>query len=155
MVDAPCALVGQLGKYVPFGVAEFTVTRPEPGRTCCISLLPATPFQVLAYPVETVLAEKVTTAVARGETNTRDLDWADLWRLTAVHGLSGGVMTEALRRTAAFRRWLRRQGRDASRHPQEFADVVADVLNFTEPLLTGIVADRRWDPARRRWREPT
>lgn len=125
-----------------------------------------------------MLAEKVTTAVARGETNTRDRDWADLWRLTAVHGLSGGVMTEALRRTAAFRdvecapladrlgalvdrrtvpyrRWLRRQGRDASRYPQEFADVVADVLNFTEPLLTGIVADRRWDPARRRWREPT
>lgn len=131
---------------------------------------------MLAYPVETVLAEKITTAVTRGEANTRDRDWADLWRLTGVHGVSGTVMTNALRRTATFRdvpliplaerlgalvdrrtvpyrRWLRRQGHDGTSYPDQFADVVHDVLAFTEPLLNGTATEQHWKPEQRRWRE--
>lgn len=139
------------------------------------TLLPGDPFQVLAYPVETVIAEKVVTAVTRGETNTRDRDWADLWRLTGTHAVTETVMTEALRRTAgyravelspmrarlgtlidrravAYRTWRRRQGVDATAYPPAFSDLVRDVLGFADPLLNNDVPGQRWEPRDRMWR---
>jgi len=138
-------------------------------------LLPGRPFGLLAYPVETVLAEKIVTAVARGETNTRDRDWADLWRLTGTHDVTGAVMTDALHRTAGYRkmmlsplserlgrltelravpyrRWRRQQGVDGPAYPEEFADIVREVLVFTEPLLIGRSTHQRWEHQHRQWR---
>jgi hypothetical protein len=40
------------------------------------------PFTRVRYPLETVLAEKLVTMVARGDTTTRDRDFADVWLLT-------------------------------------------------------------------------
>jgi hypothetical protein len=138
-------------------------------------LLPDRPFRVLAYPVETVLAEKIVTAVARGETNTRDRDWAELWRLTGTHDVAGTVMTAAMHRTVdyrgvpllplsgrlgsladlrtvPYRRWRRQQGIDGRAYPQEFTEVVRDVLLFTEPLLAGQSIHRHWEHRSRQWR---
>jgi len=47
---------------------------------------PAVP--VLGYPIETVLAEKICTAIALGEANTRVRDYADLYTLTSKYQLS-------------------------------------------------------------------
>ncbi|MGH3788903.1 MAG: nucleotidyl transferase AbiEii/AbiGii toxin family protein [Pseudonocardiaceae bacterium] len=55
------------------------------------------------YPIETVVAEKLATMMALGEVNTRDRDWADLWRLTDPHDMSGEALRAALVRTAAYR----------------------------------------------------
>lgn len=60
-------------------------------------------FEMLAYPIETVLAEKIVTAIARGETNTRERDWADIWRLGGTYDLDAERLTAALRRTAQHR----------------------------------------------------
>lgn len=38
----------------------------------------AAPVRVLGYPIETVLAEKLTTAILLGEANTRVRDYADI-----------------------------------------------------------------------------
>ncbi len=53
---------------------------PAPVEIDCPSLLGA-PFPLRAYPVATVLAEKIVT-MQRGETNTRERDVADIIMLT-------------------------------------------------------------------------
>jgi hypothetical protein len=121
-----------------------------------------------------VLAEKLTTAVTLAEANTRDRDWADLWRLTGVHDLSGVAMREALERTAAHRgialrplsqvlttlpmrrqpsyaSWRGKQGADSVAYPEAFTQVVAEVTAFADPLLTDGVPPQRWQAADRRW----
>lgn len=49
------------------------------------------------------MAEKLATMMALGDVNTRDRDWADLWRLTGPHDMSGQALRAALVRTAAYR----------------------------------------------------
>lgn len=67
-------------------------------------LLSTAPFTLLGYPVETVIAEKLTTAVLLGDASTRDRDYADLYRLITRHDLSGSSIAAALRNTAAYRK---------------------------------------------------
>jgi Nucleotidyl transferase AbiEii toxin, Type IV TA system len=129
---------------------------------------------MLGYPIETVVAEKLSTAIALGGTNTRDRDYADLWRLLTLHDLDGRSLTEALTVTAAHRgiemrslsaaigdlavcrqasysAWRRRQAGDAAAHPASFAEVVAVVVAFADPLAVGHAAGGRWISARRAW----
>ncbi|PZS38457.1 MAG: hypothetical protein DLM62_13650 [Pseudonocardiales bacterium] len=78
------------------------VTRP----TAHPAAFPATgapPVMVLSYPIETVLAEKTSTAIALGEANTRVRDYADLHTLPGKHRLSHATMHAALAATAAHR----------------------------------------------------
>jgi hypothetical protein len=42
------------------------------------------PIRVLGCPIETVLAEKLATAIALGPANTRVRDYADIYTLTAA-----------------------------------------------------------------------
>lgn len=60
-------------------------------------------FQILGYPIATVIAEKLTTAVSLGDLNTRDRDYADLYRLLTLNNLDGDELTTALAATAAHR----------------------------------------------------
>jgi hypothetical protein len=45
---------------------------------------------VLGYPVETVLAEKLTTAIDLAEASTRVRDLADIYTVTGAHTPSPG-----------------------------------------------------------------
>lgn len=133
-------------------------------------------FRIQGYPLETVLAEKLTTAISLGDANTRERDWADLWRLTGQHELNGAAVYRALQRTAAhrgvhlrplstaiaslptrragsFRAWRTRQGIDGAEYPEAFADLVADVLAFADQLVTAGIDQRRWNPADRSWED--
>lgn len=106
------------------------------------------PVRVLGYSIETVLAEKIATAVGPGPGNTRVRDFADVYVLTGRHAISFRVAREALLATAAFRlldvvplssalgdlvelrgatyRAYRGQlGPDGARLPEDFADLVA------------------------------
>jgi hypothetical protein len=57
---------------------------PAPTWVTIPSLRPGLqPVQVLGYPVETILAEKIATAIALGPANTRVRDYADIYALTA------------------------------------------------------------------------
>jgi hypothetical protein len=119
------------------------------------------------------------TAVSRGETNTRERDWADMWRLTGIHELDGDEMTQAARATAryrevplrplsdqlgglvaaragSYRTWRRKQGPDAEAYPAELETVVAGVVTFGDPLLTGDAEGKCWLPSQRCWtQQPT
>ena len=60
-------------------------------------------MRVLGYPIGTVLAEKLATAIALGAANTRVRDYADIYTLTGRHDLPHGAVRSALDTTARFR----------------------------------------------------
>jgi hypothetical protein len=61
------------------------------------------PVRVLGYPIETVLAEKLSTAIALGPANTRVRDWADIFTLTGGRSIAHDAVRAALLATADFR----------------------------------------------------
>lgn len=151
---------------------------PGPVETAYPTLLGGNDFVIRGYPLETVLAEKLTTALSLGDANTRERDWADLWRLTGRHELAGAGVSRALERTATYRgvalrrlsevvvtlptvranaylAWRRRQGADVEQYPDRLADLVADVVTFADALVVDDVRDKVWDPTLRRWQAAT
>ncbi|MFI6101289.1 nucleotidyl transferase AbiEii/AbiGii toxin family protein [Lentzea sp. NPDC051213] len=128
---------------------------------------------VLGYPIETVLAEKSSTAIALGRANTRIRDYVDIHVLTGKHSVSYGVMREALVATTshrgvelrplsgvvgdlasvrqqAYRAYVRKMGVDADHLPDDFGDLVSAAVEFVDPLASGEPCET-WDPAVRKW----
>jgi hypothetical protein len=119
-------------------------------------------IRILGYPVETVIAEKLTTAVVLGAANTRVRDYADIYALITSRDLDDRMVQEAVRATAdyrgtpllplsdtsaelvtlrarayaAYRSSLGLSGHDL---PEDFADLVRVVAAFGDRVLT----DRR------------
>jgi hypothetical protein len=70
---------------------------PAPRHLSLPSLRPGLPpVRVLGYPIETVLAEKITTAIGLGPANTRVRDYADIYTLTRNWPVDHGIAREAL-----------------------------------------------------------
>ncbi|MGW6936300.1 nucleotidyl transferase AbiEii/AbiGii toxin family protein [Lentzea sp. NPDC054927] len=128
---------------------------------------------VLGYPIETVLAEKVSTAIALREANTRVRDYADLYTLTGkqtvtyesaksaldatarhrgveVQPLSVVIGDLAVLRQQAYSAFKKRLGPDGDHLPDQFGDVVAAVVEFVDPLA-GEELREAWDPDARKW----
>ncbi|MEV6413142.1 nucleotidyl transferase AbiEii/AbiGii toxin family protein [Kribbella sp. NPDC051718] len=147
---------------------------PEPQLIEYQQLLAAEGFSILGYPLATVIAEKLSTAIELGDLNTRDRDYGDLYRLLRGNALDAKEISTALAITAAYRgitlrslssvitdlpqqrqssytAWLRRQGSAASGYPADFADTVKLVAAFADPLIRGEAQHGRWDPDQGRW----
>ncbi|MEV1026181.1 nucleotidyl transferase AbiEii/AbiGii toxin family protein [Streptomyces sp. NPDC050264] len=131
-------------------------------------------FPLLGHPLATVIAEKLSTAVSLGDLNTRDRDYADLYRLLTLNNLSGGELTAALaatathrsielkplsaaitdlaeRRQSSYAAWRRRQGPSSAGYPNLFTDVVGVVVAFADPLLAGAADTRVWSSSASTW----
>jgi hypothetical protein len=132
------------------------------------------PVRMLGYPIETVLAEKLTTAIGLGPANTRVRDYADIYTLTRNWSVDHDVAREALLATAAFRGTriaalssavdnladLRQQtyaayranlGNAGKELPADFSDVVEAVVAFADMLASEASAGTIWSPQRRQW----
>lgn len=132
------------------------------------------PVHLLGYPIETVLAEKLATAIELGPANTRVRDYADIYVLTGTHVFDRSVVHEALDATAAFRgtrmrplsesignlatlrsaaytAYRLRLGPDTDRLPERFDQLVAAVVAFADPLIDKAGVGGRWNPQARRW----
>jgi hypothetical protein len=136
-------------------------------------LLGGAPLRLRGYPLHMVLAEKLVTAVHRGTGSTRWRDFADVYLLTGAHQVQAGDLHTAIRLVADHRvvelgplvhalsgfgdvaqaKWeaWRRKQELTGRLPAAFDDVVREVIEFADPLLTGNLSVGRWDPTRRRW----
>jgi hypothetical protein len=57
-----------------------------------------------AYPIERTLAEKVATMMERGELNTRDRDFADVWVLSRLRTIDAAALRTTLQAVAEHRR---------------------------------------------------
>lgn len=135
------------------------------------------PVRVLGYPVETVLAEKIATAIALGPANTRVRDYADIYMLTGNHAVKHRDARRALLATSRFRRTpviplssvvgniadLRARAYltyhasigGAGRHlPTDFRPVVKAATDFADALAANGAPNAAWDPLTRRWVTP-
>ena len=148
---------------------------PAPRQLDLPSIRPgAAPVPVLGYPIETVLAEKIVTAITLGAANTRVRDYADIYTLTGQHDLTHAVMGEALRVTAEFRRaslvplstaidnvvelrqatYLAYRGSlrsDGDSLPDDLRVVVDAVTTFADPLIRPAAPATTWQARHRRW----
>ena len=135
----------------------------------------APPIRILGYPIETVLAEKLVTAIELGRANTRVRDFADIHLLTGTQALQCGELRDALTATATFRGTtltplvqateglavLRNStyvayrkglgGAERASLPARFSDTVAAAADFVDPVLDGLNAKAVWSPAERNW----
>ncbi len=147
---------------------------PSPSSSHTNNCSNAGTFTILGYPLATVIAEKLSTAIELGDLNTRDRDYGDLYRLLRANILRADEVSSALEATAAHRRitlqplsssitdlpqqrqpsytaWLRRQGSAAIGYPTSFADAVAVITAFADPLISGEARGKDWDPENARW----
>jgi hypothetical protein len=145
---------------------------PPPGPVTVPCLLSGQ-IELLGYPLATVYAEKIVTALQRGTANTRWRDFADIYLLRTQQDLNGSDLVAALTAVAKHRAvtleplshgligypelaqtryhaWLQR--RDLTdRLPHRFADLLDHVNQFADPALTGHAADHHWDHLALTW----
>jgi hypothetical protein len=137
------------------------------------------PLRVLGYPLPMVVAEKIVTALQRGEANTRWRDFADVLTISCAHDLSAGELRAAFEAVATFREttlrpllpglgrmpetaqakwsnWRRRQSR-ASDLPEQFDEVLRAVAAFIDPVLNPAApnAGSRWQSVQQTWVDRT
>jgi len=133
------------------------------------TLLDAATPSLLAYPVETVVAEKFEALVTLGMANSRLKDFYDLWTISRTFELRRTALVEAIRRTFERRgtllpsviptgltdefadawadQWRTFLGRDRmAAAPDSLAAAVADLRLFLMPLVVGLKEDRIWPP---------
>jgi hypothetical protein len=147
---------------------------PAPRLIDLPSLRSGPPVRVLGYPIETVLAEKIATAITLGAANTRVRDYADLYVLTGRHDITHAAARDALLATAAFRgtqleplssviddlvelrqrtyaAYRRSLGVDGENLPSSLSEIVSSVTAFADPLVGPTGPTTVWLATRRRW----
>lgn len=131
--------------------------------------------RILGYPIETVLAEKSSTAIALGEANTRVRDYVDLFVLTGKHSVSHDVMYAALNATmthrgvsvrplseavgdlgalrqSAYNAFRGRLGPDGLELPATLTEIVTVACGFVDPLVDESHLSSTWWPETRAWK---
>lgn len=132
--------------------------------------LPA--VSLLGYPLTMVLAEKIVTAIDRGVANTRWRDFADVYTLVRLHLVDAEELRASIETVAEYRKvtvtpllpglspmneraqqkyrtWRTRSHREGEL-PAAFADVLAAVASFADPVLSG-TATGQWNPRLAIW----
>lgn len=162
------------------GVARVVVTLDfsfgDPGEVEEIhypEILGGAGIALRAYPMERTLAEKIATMMERGELNTRDRDFADVWVLSRLHTIHAASLRSTLQAVAEHREHpvaplsealaelpdrqlsydaLRRRASFALAPPERWIDLIADVVAFVDPLIhddAGLLTT--WNPEEFRW----
>ena len=133
-------------------------------------------LRLRGYPDHMVLAEKIVTALDRGEANTRWRDFVDIAWITRTRRITYADQRTAIETVAghrhtqldsmrplletmpdlAERRWQtwRRKQRLEATSPEHFADLLAECLAYAEPVLDRRAAGATWDPRSRSWESP-
>lgn len=130
------------------------------------------PVTLLGYPLTMVLAEKIVTAIDRGEANTRWRDFADVYTLVRARPVDAAEFAASLTVVAEYRHvalrpllpflapmsqraqekwlaWRRRTGREHEL-PERFADVLESLARFADAVLAGPTMGR-WNSQTGQW----
>lgn len=132
------------------------------------------PLRLLGYPLAMVFAEKIVTAIQRGQANTRWRDFADIYLLSGRHDQHGHELIEAIQRVASHRRadlrplaveldgydaiaqsrWLAWRRRQALEElvPSDFTVVLTSVIAFADSAIDGTAQNLTWSHELRAWR---
>lgn len=125
------------------------------------------------YPDHMVLAEKIVTAIDRGEVNTRWRDFVDITAIAGTRTISASDLREAIHIVANHRgvkleslaerlghmpelaqaKWAtwRRKQRLTETTPIAFAELLDACVAFADPILTEPTLGGTWSPAERAW----
>lgn len=149
---------------------------PEPSIVELPALRPGfKSIRILGYPIETVLAEKLVTAMDLALANTRVRDYVDVYTLTRTHKVTVFALHDAMTATSSFRgvrlvplaqvteglgvlrastyrAYRRGLGDVGTELPFDFNDVVRATAGFIDPVIIGMDGRSEWDPVARRWR---
>ncbi|GAA2520363.1 nucleotidyl transferase AbiEii/AbiGii toxin family protein [Rarobacter incanus] len=148
---------------------------PAPTEAVLPLLLGGT-LRLFGYPDHMVLAEKIVTALERGEQNTRWRDFTDIAAIARSRSVEGADLQEAIGVVARYRHveleplgpllshmpalaqrkwevWRRKQRLDQST-PVSFADLLATCMTFVEPVLAGKTDRLQWNLSSLAWEEP-
>ncbi|MDR6685485.1 hypothetical protein J2Y41_001040 [Arthrobacter sp. 1088] len=147
---------------------------PAPTEAVLPLLLGGT-LRLLGYPDHMVLAEKIITALERGDQNTRWRDFTDIAAIARTRSIEGTDLQEAIGVVARYRQivleplgpmlsampslaqrkwevWRRKQRLEKST-PVSFSDLLEACLTFAEPVLANNVAHLRWNQTGQSWEE--
>ncbi len=94
--------VAKIPIQVDIGFGDAVIPQPEPLDYPTLLNFPAP--RLLAYPRETVVAEKFQSMVELGIANSRMKDFFDLWTLSRTFSFDGARLTGAIRATFERRR---------------------------------------------------
>jgi len=97
------AMLGSARIPIQIDVGAGDAVTPEPAAATFPTLLDFPAPQLRAYPVYTVIAEKLEAAVTLKEANTRMKDFFDLWFLFRRFDLDISILQEAIKATFARR----------------------------------------------------
>lgn len=145
---------------------------PAPTEAVLPLLLGGT-LRLRGYPDHMVLAEKIVTAIERGEQNTRWRDFTDIAAIARSRSICGADLREAISTVARYRQvdveplrpliadmpvlaqrkwetWRKKQRLEQST-PESFAELLDTCFSFTEPILSGSATDLTWDPRTGSW----
>lgn len=146
------------------------VVTPAPDTVNFPTLLEFPAPRLRAYPMCTVVAEKLEAVVSLGETNTRLKDFFDLWFLAREFEFDGAILVQAVQATFSRRKTAIPAALPATldaqftrvRGPQwealiqrnrvpafSFADAVDEIRRFTAPILTAAKANSVFPKTRR------
>ena len=89
---------------VDIGFGDVVTPAPEEIEFPVLLDFPAPHLR--AYPIYTVVAEKLEASVRLGEANTRMKDFFDLWFLSQQFSFEGKLLKEAITRTFARRKMI-------------------------------------------------
>jgi predicted nucleotidyltransferase component of viral defense system len=151
------ARYGTAFEKLTFDLSFGNVITPGPVRLEFPSLLGQS-YPLLAYPLETIVAEKSAAIVEIGLTNTRLKDFYDLYYIAQHESLQADVLRQACKRTfaargtpperlelfetlgsdarlaTAWQNFLNRTGLSA---PNYFAEVITEIQKLLEPVIKG------------------
>jgi hypothetical protein len=85
--------------HVQVDIGFGDVITPAPERLTFPTILPLPAPSVLAYPPDTVVAEKFEAVIRLGMANSRMKDFYDLWLLSTLFAFDGDVLSDAIRNT--------------------------------------------------------
>jgi len=137
------------------------------------TLLAGEPFRLSGYPLVTVLAEKIVTMIERGDANTRERDFVDVYLLIRRHEIMAADLFAALDATAGhrgsqlrslqesvvrlgvtrkedWRRTVAKYGL-ADEFPADFSAAIQAISEFVDPVLSKAEDAGIWLPPRQRW----
>lgn len=148
------------------------VVTPGPDKVVFPTLLDFPAPKIRAYPIYTVVAEKFEAMVKLGNANTRMKDFYDLWFLSRRFDFDGATLHKAIHATFARRKteisdglphpltdafakdearqtlwamFLRRN--ELAESPKQFAEVVAALRRFIEPVCHASNKASLWRPS--------
>lgn len=148
---------------------------PAPRQVDYPVLLDMPAPRLRAYPPETVIAEKFEVMLKRGDANSRMKDFHDVWWLARHREFDGAVLAKAIRGTcekrgteiparptALTRAFVENPAKAAQWRafrrrliptscPEGFAEVMAAVVEFLQPIAAVIAAG---EPFKRTWSPP-